>query len=219
MNDDDLIRRLRDLGTRPVDTSLASRHLTALAEATTAGRVPRRRVTRVKVAAAFAAGLLLGGTGLASAGALPDGVQEVAHQTLGQVGIDVPPGKERYNDPAVCPGGPYRNHGEYVRTHPDDPEAGRSPCGKPVKSVTKDGSPDGPGNGTPKGRGVGKAKGQKKPKPDRAQEKGSNDPSPPPTTESTLAPANPPPTTTSTTTTSTTTTTSAPPPTTTTSTP
>jgi hypothetical protein len=217
-NHDDLTRRLRELGSQPVDPALASAHLTALGSV----RPRRRWITRVKIAGAFAAGLVLGGTGLASAGVLPDAAQEVAYQTLGQVGIDVPPGKQRYNDPAVCPGGPYRNHGEYVRAHPDDPNAGRSPCGKPVKSVGKADKSDSDHPGKGKARGKNKSKPKDGTEEDE-EPKGPNDPSPPATTESTLAPGSGPPTTTSTTTTSSTTpstsTSTAPPPSTTTSTP
>ena len=74
--------------------------------------------------------------GLAAADTLPDSVQEVAHTTLAKVGVHVPPGHERYDDPVVCPGGPYENHGAYVRSHKNDPNAGASPCGKPIRSLT-----------------------------------------------------------------------------------
>jgi hypothetical protein len=185
---DDLIRRLRDFGSRPVDPVVASRHLTGLARP--ASRSPWRG--RLKVGAAFAAGLLLGGAGLAHADALPDPAQQAAHTALGKVGINVPPGHQRYNDPAVCPGGPYRNHGQYVRTHKDDPNAGRSPCGKPLKSA--------------KGGAKGKEKDRRPANADKDHEKdeatdpqeqereqeerggGPNGPSPTTTTESTLAP-------------------------------
>jgi hypothetical protein len=69
-------------------------------------------------------------------------VQDVAHNALDAVGVHVPPGHNRYNDPTVCPGGPYRNHGAYVRAHTSDPNAGASPCGKPVQSVNPTGKPD-----------------------------------------------------------------------------
>jgi hypothetical protein len=188
---DDLIRRLRDLGTRPVDRVVASRHLTAITE------VPARQsrlTVRLTVGAAFAAGLLLGGAGLASADVLPDPAQQAAHTALAKVGIDVPPGHQRYNDPAVCPGGPYRNHGQYVRTHKDDPDAGRSPCGKPVQSVGGKGNGRGPSDADKdyeKPNKPGKAA-----KDDDQDESGqpgaagggSNGPSPTTTTESTLNP-------------------------------
>ena len=135
---DPLTDRLRDLGRQPVDPATSSRHLTAMA----AAEGGRRRVsTKLKVGLAFAAGLLIGGTGLASAGALPAPAQNVAHSTLSKVGVDVPRGTERYNDPAVCgldpaTGKPFRNHGQYVKANKANPAAGESRCGKPVKAGT-----------------------------------------------------------------------------------
>jgi hypothetical protein len=55
---------------------------------------------RTKVASLAFAGTLLGTTGLAAAGVLPDPVQEVAHRILSKVGIDVPgPSDHRPADP------------------------------------------------------------------------------------------------------------------------
>ena len=80
-----------------------------------------RRHLRLKVVAAVSVGaLVFSGIGLAAADVLPAPAQDVAHQALGRVGVHVPPGHQRFADPAVCPGGPYRNHGAYVRTHKDD---------------------------------------------------------------------------------------------------
>jgi hypothetical protein len=147
-----LLQRLRAMGQRPVDPVLA---------AAVMGRVRRRaswwRSTRLKVASAAAGGLLLGSVGLASAGTLPRPVQDVAHDALGAVGVGVPVGTARYNDPTACPGGPYKNHGAYVKAHLNDPAAPDSPCGKPVSSVGKTGSDDGTevpdGNGNPNANG------------------------------------------------------------------
>jgi hypothetical protein len=145
---DPLIERLRGLGRHNVDPSLASRHLDAMASS------PHRTVrsAKVKVGAAFFAGLVLGGTGLASAGTLPGPAQGVAHTALSAVGIDVPNshGPARYNGPE-CTGGPYRNHGQYVRAHQADLNAGKSRCGKPIQAGTgaaNDGTepPEKPGN-------------------------------------------------------------------------
>jgi hypothetical protein len=129
--------RLRALGNAPVDPAL-SRTTVAAMHAAGPGARPTRR--RAAIAAAALTGFLAGSFGLASAGALPDGLQDRAQSVLEHVGVDVPPGHVRYNDPVVCPGGPYKNHGEYVRTHKDDPNAGSSPCGKPVNSVDGTGS-------------------------------------------------------------------------------
>ena len=130
----DVVERLRALGQQPVEPALASAHLTAMA----GGRPGTRGWTRLKVGGAFLAGLLLGGTGLASAGALPDPVQQAAHSALRQVGIDVPPGHDRYDGPECgkdANGQAFRNHGQYVKANKaNNPEAGKSRCGKPVKA-------------------------------------------------------------------------------------
>src|SRR5712691_599297 len=65
----ELAGRLRAVGQTPVDPAVASAHLTAIAAVPTGrtARPVRHRFVRSKVAAAFAAGLLLGGTSLASA--------------------------------------------------------------------------------------------------------------------------------------------------------
>ena len=94
------------------------------------------------VSAAAIVGFAAGGVGLAAANVLPAPAQDVAHRALDAVGVHVPPGHVRYNDPTVCPGGPYANHGAYVRSHQDDPNAGNSPCGKPVRSVDPAGKSD-----------------------------------------------------------------------------
>lgn len=131
---DDLIHRLAGLGQQPVDPDVAARHLSTMTPR------PGRQVIahKLRVAGAFALGLFVGATGLASAGALPDPMQEVAHHTLGAVGVDVPRA-DRYNG-SECAGGPFKNHGEYVRSQPKEsrPEAAASRCGKPVQAGTGD---------------------------------------------------------------------------------
>jgi hypothetical protein len=150
---DDLTRRLRDLGAQPVDPDVAARCLNLMRRQ----RSSRSNLTKLKVAAAAATGFLVGSVGLAYGGTLPAPAQGVAHSVLKTVGVNVPPGHDRYNDPAACPGGPYRNHGAYVRAHKDDPNAGASPCGKPAHAVQKggdgasgtDNSSKAPGHGPP----------------------------------------------------------------------
>lgn len=153
-----LVGRLHDFGQRPVDGDTRRFVLDRI-------HSPRRpwwRSVKLRVAAAAGAGFLAGSVGLASAGSLPGPAQQAAHSVLGTVGINVPPGQNRYNDPAACPGGPYRNHGAYVRAHPNDPNAAASNCGKPMKSVNKAGggtqapeAPDTPDAGADQGHGQG----------------------------------------------------------------
>src|SRR3954470_12213592 len=127
----DLIARMEAMSREPLDPAVAARFLGPVSE-------PRRswlHSAKAKVAAAAAGGFLIGSVGLASAGSLPAPAQDAAPFALGGGGVNVPPGHDRYNDPTACPGGPYRNHGAYVKAHPNDPNAASSPCGKPTKSL------------------------------------------------------------------------------------
>ena len=155
---EDLISRLRGLGRRPVDSDIAARHLATMDDAAGVGASWAGR-HRLKVVAAFAVGLMVGTSGLATAGALPNGAQEVAHRTLGAVGVKVPHG-DRYQGPEC--GGEVKNHGQYVKSQPKEKraEAAKSRCGKPVQAGTgADGaeSPAGTGcQGPPPWAGKGK---------------------------------------------------------------
>lgn len=133
-------RRLRALGSAPLGSGVADR---VLASVRSAGRPKVGRARLKLLSAAAIAGFAAGGVGLAAADVLPAPVQDMAHGALDAVGVHVPPGHVRYNDPVVCPGGPYRNHGAYVRAHKTDPNAGQSPCGKPVQSVNPNGEAKG----------------------------------------------------------------------------
>jgi hypothetical protein len=139
---DDLQARLRQMGTQPVDPAVRADHLARMA-----GVRPRSTMRpKLRVAAAFLAGLLVGGSGLAAAGALPDPVQHAAHRTLDPLGIDVPD-PERYHGPE-CGDEVKKNHGAYVR---DDNDLAKSRCGKPVKAGTEDGDDGDEGEKAAKG--------------------------------------------------------------------
>lgn len=173
---EDLISRMRSFGRRPVDSDVAARHLSTMEDAAVVGASwPGRH--RLKIVAAFAVGLLAGTSGLATAGALPNGAQEVAHRTLGAVGVKVPPG-DRYQGPE-CGGGPFKNHGQYVKAQPKEKraEAAKSRCGKPIQAGTGD-----DGAEEPKGTGcqgpppwAGKGKPDKAAKEARKQACGDTD--------------------------------------------
>jgi hypothetical protein len=131
-----LAGRLAALGKEPVDPAVASDHLAAIA-AVQPGRTlrpVRERFVRGKVAAAFAAGLLLGGTSLASAGALGNTPQNAVADAAGHVGLDLPGGTPRSTE--GCDGKPYKNHGQFVAQGGDP----HSPCGKPVNASDKPGN-------------------------------------------------------------------------------
>jgi hypothetical protein len=151
-----LAARLAALGKEPVDPAIASEHLAAIAAvpASRTVRPVRERFVRGKIAAAFAAGLLLGGTSLASAGALGNTPQNAVADAAGHVGLDLPGGTPRSTE--GCGGKTYKNHGEYV-SQGGDPH---SPCGKPVKSghkpgKDKDAKDDANDGGTKKAGGAG----------------------------------------------------------------
>lgn len=136
MTDDEITDRLRRMGDQPIDPATQSAHLTALASTPAASTVRHK----MQVAGALLAGLLIGGTGLAAAGALPDSAQEAAHSTLARVGLKVPKGHDRVTEgcDTDANGDPYKNHGQYVKAHKDDPDASKSDCGKPKVSVHDD---------------------------------------------------------------------------------
>lgn len=166
---DDLVARLRALGSRPVDPTVASEHLTAMADVRSrAGSRATGRFGRMKIAAAFAAGIVLGGTSLASAGVMGSTVQDKVADAAAHVNVNLPGGTERYGVGAPeCPG--YTegmNHGQWVKAHKGDAEAAKSDCGKPKHSVDKsqndanENEPGDSGNGaacTPPWAGKGKA--------------------------------------------------------------
>ena len=109
---------------------------------------PRAWRGKLRVAAVFLAGLLVGGSGLAAAGALPDSAQHAAHQAFDRVGIDVPD-PERYHGPE-CGEEIKRNHGAYVR---DDHSLATSRCGKPAKAEKSEQGDDDADGGAAKERG------------------------------------------------------------------
>ena len=129
----ELADRLNALGQAPVDPAVASAHLTAMAAVHSGKTVrPRRkRFARGKVAAAFAAGLILGGTSLASAGALGTTPQNTVADAAGHVGLDLPGGTPRSTE--GCGAETYKNHGQFVARGGDP----HSPCGKPLRSTGK----------------------------------------------------------------------------------
>jgi hypothetical protein len=179
-----LVRRLHSVGQQPVDHALQQRVLTRAHRS----RATWLHSTKLKVAAAMAGGFMIGSVGLASAGALPGPAQDVARAALGAIGVDVPPGHDRYNGPEC---GNVTSHGQYVDAHPDDPAAGKSPCGKPTKAVTHPGrgaNPAGaPGvvgrHGPPPWAGKGKDKDKDKDKAETEDSPASDSPA--------ITPANP----------------------------
>lgn len=97
---EDLTSRLKALGDNPVPPPVATQHLMAMAEVA----APRTRFAhKVRVAAAFGIGLLVGGTGLgyaAAEGHLPDAAQNGLSVAAEKVGVELPRGDEKKADKA-----------------------------------------------------------------------------------------------------------------------
>ncbi len=87
---DELTNRLHALGDQTVPDALRAQHLQRIASTPVDAK---RGFGRTWVAAAAIVGFLAGSTGLAAAGALPDSAQDVAHDVLAVVQVDVPEGK------------------------------------------------------------------------------------------------------------------------------
>lgn len=94
--------RLHALGEVPVDPETSASHQRRMANASMPEPVGRRRFGPLAVGAAALVGFLAGSTGLAMAGALPDSAQNVAHDVLGVVQVDVPAGKDGKRGPCVA---------------------------------------------------------------------------------------------------------------------
>ncbi|MCB0966361.1 MAG: hypothetical protein KDB37_05960 [Ilumatobacter sp.] len=91
---DPVEERLRSLGSQSIDPETRAAHLRR-AEAVVPIPPTRRRFGPMAIAAAAVVGFLAGSAGLASAGALPDPAQNVAHDVLGVVKVEVPEGGNR----------------------------------------------------------------------------------------------------------------------------
>ena len=143
MNDNELHNRLRSMGTRPVDADVQESHLRRIESVAPVGAVATgKRFGPVAVAAACVFGFLAGSTGLAMAGALPDQAQEVAHDVLGVVQVDVPAGKEGKRGPCVSAAAKIEDE--------DAKKAAKDACPKgPIDNDQPDGDdsdePDAPG--------------------------------------------------------------------------
>jgi hypothetical protein len=107
-----LVTRLQEFGRQPVGDAVQRRHLAALERVRLEAAVPQVGALEVvhagfrrfrTVAAAMVLGLL-GASGLAAAGALPDPAQDLASDALGVVGLDVPRGSDSCDDDQVVAG-------------------------------------------------------------------------------------------------------------------
>jgi hypothetical protein len=102
VNDDEIRGRLQALGQEPIDEQTRAAHMRRMTAGVVAGESRRRGFVWAGIAAAAVVGFLAGSTGLAMADALPDPAQEVAHDVLRVVQVDVPQGKEGKRGPCVA---------------------------------------------------------------------------------------------------------------------
>ncbi|MGZ8626849.1 MAG: hypothetical protein ACXWXK_09305, partial [Actinomycetota bacterium] len=108
-----------------------------------AARPARRTFLKTKLASLAFAGAVLGTSGLAAAGVLPDPVQHIAHRILSAVGIDVPDASVRSDqDPATDAGTSSTSPQQDPNGGRDDTGAGAGADDRP--GVDKD---DNPGDG------------------------------------------------------------------------
>ncbi len=176
---DEVVTRLRSLGSTPIDEALAAEHLAAMQ---TAGVSTPNRWRRYATAGAATVALLAGSSSLAAAGVLPDAAQGIAHDILDTVGVDVPDQARGACVSAIAMADevpPGDGHGDAVSqaaredcapdTSADDTDAGgppddvttgpptTTPVGPPadVPRGPPDGVPNGPPAGVPNGPPAG----------------------------------------------------------------
>jgi hypothetical protein len=103
VNENDIRARLQALGREPIDEQTRAAHMQRIAAGRAVVSEQRRRgLVWAGIAAAAVVGFLAGSTGLAMADALPNRAQDVAHDVLGAVQVDVPAGREGKRGPCVA---------------------------------------------------------------------------------------------------------------------
>lgn len=139
MNDDEIRARLRSLGQEPIDEQTRAAHMRRMAAGGVRAEPRRRGFVWAGIAAAAAVGFLAGSTGLAMADALPDPAQEVAHDVLRVVQVDVPQGKEGKRGPCMSQAAKIKDK--------DAKKAAKDAC--PKGGGDESGDETGDGAGTP----------------------------------------------------------------------
>ncbi len=147
---DEVVTRLRSLGSAPIDEALAAEHLAAMQ---TAGVSTPNRWRRYATAGAATVALLAGSSSLAAAGVLPDAAQGIAHDILDTVGVDVPDQARGACVSTIAAGDevpPGDGHGDAVS------QAAREDCAPDASADDSDGGPpDGVTTGPPTTTPVG----------------------------------------------------------------
>jgi hypothetical protein len=158
VNDEQVRAKLERLAQRPIPDSVRGSHRQRIAIAA-AGR-QRRGVGRLRLipAAAAVIGFTVGSTGLAMAGALPDPAQNVAHDVLGTMRVDVPAGKQAKRGPCVAEAAKIEDEAAKQTAKDACP---KGPPPKPGRPAGSSGDGSGPGkSGDAPGHGGGKPSGR-----------------------------------------------------------
>jgi hypothetical protein len=139
VNDDEIRARLRAMGAEPIDEQTRATHMRRIAAGGALAEPRRRGFVWAGIAAAAVVGFLAGSTGLAMADALPDPAQEVAHDVLRVVQVDVPQGKEGKRGPCMSQAAKIKDK--------DAKKAAKDAC--PKGGADESGDETGDGAGTP----------------------------------------------------------------------
>jgi hypothetical protein len=148
VNDDEIRARLRAFGEEPIDEQTRAAHMRRMSVSGQRDDPRRRSYAWAGIAAAAVVGFLAGSTGLAMADALPDPAQEVAHDVLNVVQVDVPEGKEGKRGPCVAEAAKIKDK--------EEKKAAKDACPKGGEGTGNDGQ----GGGPPATPGQGQGRGQ-----------------------------------------------------------
>jgi hypothetical protein len=143
MDENELTRRMRAIGEQPVPDTTRNLHLHRMAGVPAA---PTKRFGRFAVAAAAVVGFMAGSTGLAMAGALPAPAQDVAHDVLSTVNLEVPAGKEGKRGPCVSAIAKDTSLTEEQKAAKKDADCPKGPFGPPAHAG-QGGQGENPGKG------------------------------------------------------------------------
>jgi hypothetical protein len=144
MDENELTRRMRAIGEQPVPDTTRNLHLHRMAGV---AATPTKRFGRFAVAAAAVVGFMAGSTGLAMAGALPAPAQDVAHDVLSTVNLEVPKGKEGKRGPCVSAIAKDTSLTEEQKDAKKEAECPKGPFGPPAHAGQGGASGDNPGKG------------------------------------------------------------------------
>lgn len=128
------------MGTEPIDEQTRATHMRRMAAGGAVAEPRRRGYVWAGIAAAAVVGFLAGSTGLAMADALPDPAQEVAHDVLRVVQVDVPQGKEGKRGPCMSQAAKIKDKDAKKAAKDACPKGGGNESGDETGDETGDGA-------------------------------------------------------------------------------